>query len=66
MAGASLASSKSSGRIPTTTSAVSLTPFGAGTFANGRCTVPPLIFAEKKFIAGEPMKPATKMFTGSL
>jgi hypothetical protein len=45
---------------------VSGTPSGAGTFANGSWIVRPLIFPEKKFIAGEPMKPATKMFTGSL
>ena len=42
------------------------TPSGTGTSANGSFSLSPMIVAEKKFIAGEPMKPATKMLTGSL
>ena len=41
------------------------TPSGTGTSANGSFSLSPMIVAEKKFIAGEPMKPATKMLTGA-
>src|SRR5882672_1104665 len=67
----SSATAKCSGRTPTTTSRPSATPECAGM---GRCTPSPTATASpaplramrpaRKFIAGEPMKPATKRFAG--
>ncbi len=39
---------------------------GRSTSPNGSLTRPPSIVAAMKFIAGEPMNPATKRLSGSL
>ncbi len=69
----SAASSKSSGRMP----AISCLPLprsprrsrssdGSGASPIGSLTLSPSSVAGMKFIAGEPMKPATNRLTGSL
>ena len=70
------ASSKCSGRAPAITSMPPLWPPGAacslrrssspiGASPNGSLTTSPSSRAGRKFIAGEPMKPATNRFAGS-
>ena len=60
------ASSKSSGRMPAMTSPPACKPWGRSISPNGRRTLPPSTCAVKKFIDGDPMKPATKMLRGLL
>jgi hypothetical protein len=60
------ASSNDSGRMPATRflPEASPTPSGSGTSPIGSFTVWPSIVAGRKFIAGDPMNPATKMLAG--
>jgi hypothetical protein len=64
-------SAKSSGRIPTTTGRPGRWPLSlarsrssSGISVSGSLSAPPSIEAGRKFIAGAPMKPATKRLTG--
>ena len=63
------ASSKLSGRTPTTTRPVCVTPaivaeLGERDRPSGEVSEPSAISPMRKFIAGEPMKPATNRFSG--
>jgi hypothetical protein len=63
----SSASSKSSGRTPTVMSGVvmlSAAARGTAIAHAPKCTLPSETGNEMRFIAGEPMKPATNMFAG--
>ena len=65
----SAASSRSSGRIPSATLRPSYAARpprpSVGSACGPKRTCPPAISASTRFIAGEPMKSATKRFTGS-
>ncbi len=63
--GSIAASSKCSGRMPTITSRwLTFRPAGIGASPNGSRSLPSSSVAGTKFIAGEPMKPATNRLSG--